>query len=201
MKIQTAEFIKSVAALDQIPRSRLPQVAIAGRSNVGKSSLINYILNRKKLAMVSATPGKTALLNFFLINEQLYLVDFPGYGYARRALTERQRWGDLIESYLESCKTLRAIFLLIDLRRGFNEQDKDFIAWLQLHKHAVFVCYTKCDKLAYGERVRKVAEFNEELGSQGVPPGIAFSVVQGYGKNEFWGAVSGLLQRDGQGNP
>jgi len=194
MKILTADFIKSVADVKQIPKEPYPHIAIVGRSNVGKSSLINFMVNRKKLAQVSSTPGKTALLNFFLINNLFYLVDFPGYGYARRSQSERERWAKLIESYLDKVEALRAVILLIDVRRGFDEQDRDFIAWLQLHKHVVLVVYTKCDKLAFGERKRQLDAFNRELERQGVQPGIATSVVAHMGKDEFWKALNGVLR-------
>jgi GTP-binding protein len=194
MKILSADFIKSVADVKQIPKEPYPHIAIVGRSNVGKSSLINFMVNRKKLAMVSSTPGKTALLNFYLINDTFYLVDFPGYGYARRSLSERERWGALIESYLEKVEALRAVILLIDLRRGFDDEDRDFISWLQLHKHAVIVVYTKCDKLAFGERKRQLESFNKELLQLGAAAGIATSVVQHLGRDEFWKALNGVLR-------
>jgi GTP-binding protein len=189
MKIISAEFMKSVAAMPQLPKESFPQIAFVGRSNVGKSSLINCLLQRKKLAQTSSTPGKTTLLNFFLINGNMYFVDFPGYGFAKRSKEERERWGKLIEDYLLHETRLKAVLVLIDIRHGLSEDDRDFLAWLVLHHHAVQVIFTKADKLKYGDRKQKMLAYNKELRVLGVKEGIAFSIQSGDGKKELEHAV------------
>ncbi len=194
MKFFSAEFIKSVASMTQLPKDAFPHIAFVGRSNVGKSSLINCLLQRKKLAQTSATPGKTTLLNFFLINGKIYFVDFPGYGFARRSKEERERWGKLIEDYLLNETRLKAIMVLIDIRHGLSEDDRDFLAWLVLHNHVVQVVFTKADKLKYGERKQKMHSYNRELLALNVQEGIAFSIQSGEGKTELLRAIQSAVQ-------
>jgi GTP-binding protein len=194
MKVISAEFVKSVAGLSQLPKESYPHIAFVGRSNVGKSSLINSLLQRKKLALISSTPGKTALMNFFLINNALYFVDFPGYGYAKRSKEERERWGKLIEEYLQTETRLKAVVLLIDIRHGLSEDDRDFLAWLQLNKRTVIVVFTKADKLKFGERKQKMKSYLADLADFGVDLGIPFSVLDGTGKKELGKAIATSLE-------
>lgn len=152
MKIQNARFIKSAAERAGWPRADLPEVAFAGRSNVGKSSLINFLTSRKSLAKTSATPGKTQLVNFFGVDDSFNLVDLPGYGYARVPLAERARWRPMIETYLEHRETLQGVVVLIDSRRGAREMDLHLLEWLAAVNLPACLVLTKADKLKQNER-------------------------------------------------
>lgn len=131
----------------------LPEIALAGKSNVGKSSLINHLLGQKKLAKTSATPGKTQLLNFFLVDEKFLLVDLPGYGFAKAPLEAVEKWSDAIDSYINERPTLKLILLLIDSRRGFCEEDYSMMAWASQKQLPLLVIYTKTDKLSSAEKL------------------------------------------------
>ncbi len=184
-----AIFVGSFYAIDQLPKDRRAQVAIAGRSNVGKSSLLNRLLGkRKKLAKVSATPGKTQSLNYYLINGEFYLVDLPGYGYARASRSAKAQWGKLIEDYLTGGKNLVGLLLLLDCRRETTDKDRQLLAWLAERELPVLVAITKSDKLSRDKIKRKVQQVEEELGLDAIP----FSVVSGLGKNDLIAAVREL---------
>jgi len=163
---------------------------VAGRSNVGKSSLLNQILGQRKLAKVSSTPGRTRSLNFFKIDNRFYLVDLPGYGYAKVSRALREQWGALIEEYLTSAEDLIGMVLLMDARRDPTEQDMELVAWLGKRQLAVMVAVTKSDKLSRDKQVRKVRQVEEALGAAA----IAFSAVTGTGKNELLASVRQLVQ-------
>lgn len=130
----------------------LPEIALAGRSNVGKSSLINHLLGQKKMAKISATPGKTQLLNFFVVDERFLLVDLPGYGFAKAPLEEVAKWSNAIDAYLNCRTSLKLILLLIDSRRGFDKQDQNVIEWAAAHPIPLLTIFTKIDKLSAPER-------------------------------------------------
>jgi GTP-binding protein len=151
-------FLASAYEEDQLPELKMTEVAIVGRSNVGKSSLINALFNGKKLAKVSSTPGKTASINFFCIDDQFCLVDLPGYGYAKVNESTKKKWSMLIEAYLNKRKTLRLILLLLDSRRLLSEQDKTFITWAAHHEIPILFIFTKTDKLKEGELKRSIAQ-------------------------------------------
>ena len=171
MKILSAEFVTSASALAQLPRWRRPEIAITGRSNVGKSSLINSLLRRRGLARVSAVPGRTQLLNFFLVNQEFYLVDLPGYGYAKVPEVVRRTWGPLVEGYLEAGRDLRAVILLLDARQGATEKDllmKRLLDDLSLDCIPVL---TKIDKLRGTARRPQFLDAADALGL-GDPTGI-----------------------------
>lgn len=187
----TTTFVGSFFALDQLPKDRLPQVAIAGRSNVGKSSLLNRLLGSCKLAKVSATPGKTRSLNFFLVDEKYYFVDLPGYGYAKVSKSVKAQWGKLIEDYLTGCEQLVGLILLLDCRREVTKEDEELIRWLSDRELPVLVALTKSDKLNRDKLNRKIRETESHLGTSAV----ACSAVTGQGKNELIGAVRELMSR------
>ena len=134
MKIRSAEFVRSAVSPKQFPSDKRPQIAFAGRSNVGKSSLINSLLHRKNLVKTSATPGKTQMINFFIINDQFYFVDLPGYGYARAPRRVVDAWAPMIEGYLKHARYLRAVIVLLDIRRVPDERDTRLVEWLN-HNH------------------------------------------------------------------
>lgn len=200
MKVLSAEYIKSINTLDQLPRDPLPQIAFAGRSNVGKSSLMNLLLNRKKLVKVSSTPGKTRSINFFLINQKFYFVDLPGYGYAKVSRTLQQDWQALMEQYLLQCQALRAVVLLFDLRHKITLMDCEFLRWLDYHNMAYVLVGTKADKLSGNELSKQVAENRRflvnELGKE--EELVVFSAMTGKGKDELWIRIRKILDEKKQ---
>ncbi len=141
----------------------LPEIAFAGRSNVGKSSLINHFLGQKKLAKTSATPGKTRLLNFFIVDERFLLVDLPGYGFAKAPQTEIENWSQAIDSYINERKTLRLILLLIDSRRDFSEEDRTLVAWANTKQIPILLIFTKIDKLSTSEKAELLKKYPEAI--------------------------------------
>ena len=148
MNITSAEFIKSAVKSSQYPPADLPEIAFAGRSNVGKSSLINKLLNRRRLVKTSSTPGRTQLINFFSINENFTFVDLPGFGYAKVPLHIRKTWGPMVETYLSSRKTLKGVVLIMDIRRIPREGERDLINWLNHYRLASILVLTKIVKLS-----------------------------------------------------
>ena len=151
MKINSAEFVVSVANKRDIKNFDLPEFAFVGRSNVGKSSLINALTNRKKLAKASSTPGRTRLINYFKINSQFMLVDLPGYGYALASKQEQSRWQELIGTYLESSTNLKRVFVLVDIRHEPNDKDKLMINYLHYYNIPFNIIATKADKVSKGQ--------------------------------------------------
>jgi len=153
-----SSFVKSLSDFKDKPQVELPEVAFAGRSNVGKSSLLNRILNRKQLAKISSAPGKTRLLNYFLINERFYFVDLPGYGYAKISRQVQQKWQALVEGYLLHSSSLRLVCLLIDSRHTLMESDAQMADWLNYHDIPYAIVLTKTDKIP-GAKLRKQLNF------------------------------------------
>ena len=189
LKRPEASFIGSFFAMEQLPRDGLPQVAVAGRSNVGKSSLLNQIVGQRKLAKVSSTPGRTRSLNFFRIDNRFYLVDLPGYGYAKASQVMRGQWSKLIEQYLTSEAHLIGLVLLLDSRREPTEQDERLMTWLAERQLPVVVAVTKADKLSREKVIRKVRGVEQDLGVGA----IAFSTVTGIGRNELLASIRQLV--------
>lgn len=169
-----------------LPENRLPEIAFAGKSNVGKSSLINALMNRKSYARISATPGKTQTINFYNINDMLYLVDLPGYGYAKVSEKEKREWGRLIERYLHESGQLRAVFLLIDIRHNPSENDKLMYDWIVSQGYEPVIIATKLDKIKRSQTARQIKILREGLellpGTKVVP----FSAVSKQGRDEIW---------------
>ncbi len=163
MIIKSANFIASYPRMDMCPPSKLPEFAFIGRSNVGKSTLINLLTNRNKLAKVSSTPGKTQLLNFFLINENWHLVDLPGYGYAKSSKTNRAAWGTMIRKYLTGRENVQVIFVLIDSRLPPQKVDLEFINWLGQEGLPWVLVFTKADKSSNKEVQQNVSVFKKKL--------------------------------------
>jgi GTP-binding protein len=193
MKIKCAEFSLSAARFDQIPTDELPHLAFAGRSNVGKSSLINSLLNRKKLVYISSTPGKTRLLNFFLVNNDFYFVDLPGYGYAKASKSEKKSWKNLIENYLLRCSRLKGVVVIVDIRHPVPENDLELIDWLILNGIPCVIAATKADKLSANRLAAQIAVNNKILKNSGIAKIYPFSAKTGFGKVELWKELTNLL--------
>ena len=178
----------------KLPDNQKPEIAFAGKSNVGKSSLINALMNRKSLARTSAQPGKTQTINFYNINDVMYLVDLPGYGYAKVAESEKKKWGQMIENYLHTSKKLKAVFLLIDIRHEPSENDQMMYEWMEHQGFAPIIIATKADKLKRGQVVRHVQMIREVLGVEEDTIVIPFSAETKQGREEIWDLVESLVE-------
>jgi GTP-binding protein len=186
MKVNQAEFIISAVGPSQYPTDALPEIALAGRSNVGKSSLINRMINRKNLARTSSKPGKTQQLNYYRINSDLYFVDLPGYGYAQVSKTEREKWGKFIEAYLTKREPLKLILHIIDLRHPPTKDDQAMYDWLKHNGLPVCVVTTKADKIPKSKWQKHMKIIRETLEMDKTDPIIMFSSELGLGKDELW---------------
>ena len=183
-----AEFIIGAARSEQFPAESLPEIAFLGRSNVGKSSLINALTGQKKLAFTSNTPGRTQTINFYRIDGRYYFVDLPGYGYARVPKGYTEQWKELIEQYLNNRETLVLSCLILDTRRGWMEKDLDLKRWLEHYGRPYLVIATKIDKLNQSEQERGLRAIRKE----GVEP-LPFSALSGRGVREIWQAITTTL--------
>lgn len=192
MKVKSAQFVTSAVQPDQYPEADLPEIAFAGRSNVGKSSLINTLLNRKRLVKTSSTPGRTQLINFFLINEAFHFVDLPGYGYAKVPPAIKKQWGPMVESYLSTRKTLNGVVLLVDIRRTPKGEELDFMDWLDEYALPRVLVATKADKLSKTKQTQQAAVIARKLGtdSNGL---FTFSAKSRQGLADLWEAIESLL--------
>ena len=177
----------------KLPDTNRPEVAFAGKSNVGKSSLINGLMNRKSLARTSAQPGKTQTINFYNINEAMYLVDLPGYGYAKVSQSEKEKWGKMIERYLHTSKDLKAVFLLIDIRHDPSANDKMMYDWMVYQGFTPIIIVTKLDKIKRSQIQKNVKAIREGLK---VKPGtviIPFSSETKQGRDELWEVIDSFV--------
>ena len=177
----------------KLPENTLPEVAFAGKSNVGKSSLINALMNRKSLARTSAQPGKTQTINFYNINDAMYLVDLPGYGYAKVAESEKAKWGKMVEKYLKVSKQLRQVFLLIDIRHDPSANDKMMYDWMVYQGFTPIIIATKLDKIKRSQIQKNVKAIREGLK---VKPGtviIPFSSETKQGRDELWEVIDSFV--------
>ncbi|WDH76736.1 ribosome biogenesis GTP-binding protein YihA/YsxC [Exiguobacterium marinum] len=193
MKINKAEFVTSAVAPDHYPVHELPEVALAGRSNVGKSSFINKICQRKALARTSSKPGKTQTLNFFNINDEIMFVDVPGYGYAKVSKTEREKWGVMMEQYLTSQEALRGVVLLVDIRHEPTGDDVTMYNFLKHYEIPVIVVATKLDKIKKGQRQKNEAAVKRKLQFDPSDRFVAFSAETAEGKDDAWKAIYALI--------
>jgi len=194
LKIPSAIYVTSRADLKSSPGPALPEIAFAGRSNVGKSSLINSLLNRHKLALVSKRPGKTQLLNYFLVDERYYFVDLPGYGFARVPEVMRRKWGKLVEGYLRESEQLRCVIVILDSRHGATDDDHELIHWLQVYKKPFILAVTKMDKLSAAEEREEMPRLLEELQRYKPISILAYSSIQHRGREELWNEIFQLLK-------
>lgn len=186
MIIKKCEFLKSAVLKDQYPELDLPEVAFSGRSNVGKSSLINSLLNRKKLVKVSSNPGKTRTINFFLINEQIVMVDLPGYGYAAVSKSEKQAWGKMIEDYLKNRENLKNVVLLVDIRHEPTSDDKLMYDFIKYYRSSVVVVATKLDKITRSSINKNLNIIRKKLELDEDDILIPYSSETHAGREELW---------------
>ena len=191
MKIKSAGLLESAAGANQFPDLVMPEIAFAGRSNVGKSTLINSLLTRKKLVKTSSTPGKTRLINFFLINEIFCLVDLPGYGFAKVPAEMRESWRKLIETYLSRRDNLRGVVLIIDIRHGPNAQDQQLKSWLDFHQRPMLVVASKSDKLSRGKCTSQLQKIKKDLELTQLP--LPHSSLNKEGRGQIWKALDGWM--------
>jgi GTP-binding protein len=193
MIIQSAEFVTSAVKPPQYPPAQWPEIAFAGRSNVGKSSLINTLVNRKRLVKTSNTPGRTQLVNFFLINKSVYFVDLPGYGFAKVPLAVKKKWGPMIETYLSQRPTLKGVVLLIDIRRMPGIEETNLLAWLAQYGIAVLPVLTKADKLSKTNQKKQRQAIAAALGLT-ADRLILFSAKTRQGKEALWEQIDMALE-------
>ena len=186
MIIKDCQFLISAVASSQYPDGQLPEIAFAGRSNVGKSSLINSMLNRKKLVKVSSNPGKTRTINFFMINEEFVLVDLPGYGYAAVSKAEKLKWGTMIEEYLAKRINLKSVVLLVDIRHKPTADDKMMYDYLKHYKEKVIIVATKRDKISNNALGKNLKVIKESLGTNEKDVLIPYSSENHSGREELW---------------
>jgi len=197
MKIVSVEFIKSATAPSGYPQGNLPEVAFVGRSNVGKSSLINTLVQRKRLARTSNTPGRTQIINFFAINQGLMFVDLPGYGFARVPEAVKREWGPMIETYLRERQCLQLVVFILDIRREPSEEDLALKAWLDYYGRKTLFVLTKSDKLSRGEGKNRQRAIGKSLALPDVP--ISFSAKTGTGRDKIWEEIQRLEKAEKSG--
>ncbi|GAA0442298.1 ribosome biogenesis GTP-binding protein YsxC [Lentibacillus halophilus] len=190
MKVTEAELVISAVGQDQYPNDDLPEIALAGRSNVGKSSFINQLIQRKSLARTSSKPGKTQTINFYKINNMFYFVDVPGYGYAQVSKTEREKWGVMMEEYFDTRQSLKACAMITDLRHPPTKDDVQMYAFLKHYELPVVVIGTKMDKIAKGKRASHLQQTIRTLQVGTDDTVIPFSAETGEGKKEAWRMLS-----------
>lgn len=198
MNIHKADITISAVSPKQYPNTDIPEFAFAGRSNVGKSSLINKLLNRKSLARVSATPGKTVTINFYDVDSTIFLVDLPGYGYANRSKDEIKKWGRMIEDYLNNREQIYQVFLLVDSRHKPNDNDKMMLEWIRACQENVIVIATKTDKLSKKQLELNLEMIYNELNLTQDDILVPFSVKNDEGKFTVWDIINLLRSNDGE---
>lgn len=186
MKLTKVDFIISAVSPAQYPKGALPEIALAGRSNVGKSSFINTMLQRKNFARISSKPGKTRTINYYLINDKFHLVDLPGYGYAQVSKTEKEKWARMIEEYFQTREHLRAVVQLVDLRHPPTKDDQGMFEYLKHFQIPLIVVATKADKIPRGSWQKHLKVVRDVLKMDKEDPLVLFSSETGQGKDEAW---------------
>lgn len=190
--VKNTEFVKSATRPAHYPEGDLPEIAFAGRSNVGKSSLVNVLVNRKNLVRTSSTPGRTQLINFFKVNDDFMLVDLPGYGFAKVPLAVKKEWRPMMETYLSKRKNLRGVVLILDIRRTPTEEDQQMLSWLRAFSVPPIIVITKCDKVSKNERAKQSAIIMERLGLDKSEVSY-FSALSKEGKDGIWARIDALV--------
>ncbi|MCI9083051.1 MAG: YihA family ribosome biogenesis GTP-binding protein [Lachnospiraceae bacterium] len=193
MVIKTVELENVCGVTSKLPDTDLPEVAFAGKSNVGKSSLINGLMNRKSLARTSSQPGKTQTINYYNINNAMYLVDLPGYGYAKVSVKEKEKWGQMIENFLHSSQQLRAVFLLIDIRHEPSVNDKQMYDWVVYQGYDPIIIATKLDKIKRSQVQKHLKMIREGLQVKPKTPILPYSALSKQGREEIWNLMDELM--------
>ena len=196
MVIKSVQLETVCGITSKLPDNILPEIAFAGKSNVGKSSLINGIMNRKSLARTSSQPGKTQTINFYNVNEVFYLVDLPGYGYAKANQEVKAQWGKMIERYLHSSKQLKAVFLLIDIRHDPSANDKQMYDWVLHNGFSPIIIATKLDKIKRSQVQKQVKAIKQGLQVEKGTLVIPFSAETKQGREEIWSVIEGFLDAE-----
>ena len=194
MVIRSVELETVAGVTSALPNNQLPAVAFAGRSNVGKSSLINALMNRKSYARTSSQPGKTQTINYYRINDQIYCVDLPGYGFARVSREEKEAWGKMIEKYLVTSEQLAAVFLLLDIRHRPNANDKQMFDWIQYMGYQAIVIATKADKIKRSQIPGQLRQMKEELKADEDTIIIPFSALTKQGREDIWDLMDQVIE-------
>ena len=194
MVIKNAELAVVCGITSKFPDHNNPEIAFAGRSNVGKSSLINGLLNRKNLARTSSTPGKTITINFYLVNKEFFFVDLPGYGYAKAARTERAKWGKMIEKYLNNRPNLKSVFLLVDSRIPPTADDQQMFNWIVEAGFETVVIATKTDKLSKNQTIRSLGIIRKTLGASQDVKILPFSALKRTGREEILELIDSIIE-------
>lgn len=197
MKIRSSEITMSAVKQSQYPVDGIPEIALAGRSNVGKSSLTNALLNRRNFARTSSTPGKTRTINFYLINKEFFFVDLPGYGYAKVAKSEKDKWGEIMERYLSDRDELCAIFLLVDIRHEPTNDDKMMYDWIKHFGYDCVVIATKADKISRGQYQKHMSIIRKKLQMEKDEKIIPVSSSKKTGIEELWNTIVEQYQKYG----
>lgn len=188
-----AVFFCSYKDVGKIPSDGRAQIAFAGRSNVGKSTLLNRLVGQKKLAKTSKTPGRTRLINFFTINDSYYFVDLPGYGFAKASKKDKNEWGRMVERYFQERKNLKGLILLLDCRREPNDDDLMLLDWLRSEKIEFTIALTKADKLSKSKLINKIRALKKDFGIESIP----FSSLSGIGRKELWKWINNTVGSQG----
>lgn len=196
MIIRSVELETVCGITSKLPDNEFPEFAFAGKSNVGKSSLINGLIQRKALARTSSQPGKTQTINFYNVNKNLYFVDLPGYGYAKVSMEIKAKWGKMIERYLRTSKKLKAVFLLIDIRHEPSANDKEMYEWIRYNGYEPVVITTKLDKIKRSQVQKHLKMIREGLGAGKETVIIPFSAVSKQGREEIWAYIEGCMKED-----
>ncbi len=196
MVIKQVELETVCGITSTLPQNTQPEVAFAGKSNVGKSSLINCILNRKSLARTSAQPGKTQTINYYHLNDSIYLVDLPGYGYAKASKSEVEKWGVMIENYLAESDMLRVIFLLVDIRHAPGKNDIQMFDWIKYMEYQPIILATKADKIKRSQLQKHIKMLREGLGADEDTIIVPFSSVTGQGRDEVLDFMDQVLENE-----
>ena len=195
MVIKNVALETVIGVTSQIPENQMMEIAFAGKSNVGKSSLINALMNRKSLARTSSQPGKTQTINFYNVNEELYFVDLPGYGYAKVSVKEKEKWGKMIEKYLHTSKVLQAVFLLIDIRHEPSANDKQMYDWIMSNGFHPIIIATKLDKIKRSQVQKQIKLVKQGLGVDSDTIIIPFSSETKQGREETYELIDQLLEQ------
>lgn len=193
MIVKKSELLITAARKEQYPETTVPELAFAGKSNVGKSSMINALVNRKSLARTSSSPGKTQTINFYNVNDALSLVDLPGYGYAKVSKTEKEKWGKMIETYLSSREQLKEVILLVDIRHEPNANDIQMYEWIKSYGYTGFVIATKADKISKAQRIKQISIIKKILNIDDINLITAFSSSEKLNVEKVWDLFEDML--------